>query len=147
MSLYEVAIHTDGACSHNGSETAVGGWCAILRCKGKERVLRGYESHTTNNRMELRAVIEGVKALKKPSAISVYTDSQYVCQGAASMRMWLQHPNHGHANMDMWRELIAAGRNGGHKITFHKVTGHSGDLMNERCDTIARQQSVKGAIR
>lgn len=144
--LYEVILHTDGACSNNGYETAVGGWCAILLCKGKEMVLHGYESRATNNRMELRAVIEGIKALKKPSQVSVYTDSQYVCQGAALMRKWLKHPQNTHANMDLWNELIAVGNKGGHKITFHKVTGHSGDPMNERCDAIAKQQTIKYSV-
>ena len=141
--LYEVTMHTDGACSNNGSETAVGGWCAILLCKGKERVLRGYESRTTNNRMELRAVIEGVKALTKPSSITVYTDSQYVCVGAANMRKWLKSHPESRPNMDLWNELITVGRNGGHKITFRKVTGHSGDPMNERCDAIAKKAIMK----
>ena len=137
--LYEVTMYTDGACSNNGFETAAGGWCTCLSCKGKELWLKGYESPTTNNRMELRAVIEGVKALTKPSSIQVYTDSQYVCVGAANMRKWLKDKPGAHPNMDLWNELIAVGKNGGHKLTFHKVDGHSGDPMNERCDKLAKK--------
>ena len=141
MSLYQVILHTDGSCSRNGSETAVGGWCAILICNGHEKVLRGYESRTTNNRMELRAVIEGVRALKKPSNVTVHTDSTYVCTGAANMKKWLKMPQNPHANMDLWSELITIGKEGGHHIVFQHVKGHAGDPMNERCDAIARAQS------
>ena len=146
MNPYEVILHTDGSCSNNGSETAVGGWCAILTCKGREKVLRGYESHTTNNRMELRAVIEGIRALTKPSNVLVHTDSEYVCKSAASMKSWLRSPNNTHANMDLWQELISVGKKGGHKIKFQHVKGHSGDPMNERCDAIAKQKTIKYAV-
>ena len=138
--MYQVTVYTDGSCSGNGQETAVGGWAAIIRCNGAERVIRGYESRTTNNRMELRAVIEAVKFLKKPSEIAVYTDSQYICTGAAQMKKWLKQATP-HANMDMWNELITEGRKGKHHLTFHHISGHSGNTLNDRCDAIARQQS------
>lgn len=135
--MYQVTVYTDGACSNNGDERAVGAWCAILQYQGHEKEIHGIESGTTNNRMELRAVIEAVKSLKSPSEVVVITDSQYVCVGAANMRAWIKSGKP-HANMDMWRELIDAGNNGKHRITFQHVKGHAGHPENERCDTIAR---------
>ena len=140
--MFQVDMYTDGSCSGNGTETAVGGWCAILRYNGVEKEYHGWESHTTNNRMELRAVIEGVRQLKHPCHVTVYTDSQYVVTSAYSMKKWLKS-NKPHANMDMWYELIRVGRDGQHKIQFQHAKGHAGDPMNERCDKIARSEATK----
>lgn len=140
--MFSVSLFTDGSCSRNGSETAVGGWCAILQYNGSQKVCRGYESHTTNNRMELRAVIEGIKALRKPCEVTVYTDSMYIITGINNMRKWLQSSTP-RANWDLWQELISAGKRGGHHLTFHHVKGHNGHPMNERCDQIARQQTAQ----
>ena len=138
--MFKVTIWTDGSCSRNGTEHATGAWCAVLVCNGKKKEISGYESGTTNNRMELRAVIEAVKCLKKPCEITVLTDSQYVCQGAANMRTWMKTKST-RPNMDMWQELIAEGNKGKHHLVFQKVTGHSGDLINEHCDQVARKLS------
>ncbi len=143
--MFNVSMYTDGSCFRNGSETAIGGYCAILTFGTHERIIHGYESRTTNNRMELRAIIEGVKALKAPSSITVYTDSMYVVKGAASLRSWLKD-SRPHANMDLWQELIDAGKQGKHHLSFQHVPGHSGNPMNERCDKIARNQSLQGSI-
>lgn len=140
--MFQVDLYTDGSCSCNGSETAVGGWCAILLCNGVEKEYHGWESRTTNNRMELRAVIEGVRQLKKPCQITVYTDSQYVVTSAGNMKTWL-HSNKPHPNMDLWSELIQLGKAGKHKIKFQHTKGHAGDPMNERCDKIARSMSKR----
>ena len=135
-----VELFTDGACSGNPGP---GGWGVILRWLNTERELFGGEPSTTNNRMELLAVIEGLRALKKPCRVAVYTDSQYVQKG---MTQWLEgwkdrdfrvkgggyRPNH-----DLWRVLddLAAT----HDIVWHWVRGHAGHVENERADALARQ--------
>ncbi|NQV55850.1 MAG: ribonuclease HI [Rhodospirillales bacterium] len=134
-----VEIFTDGACSGNPGP---GGWGAILRWRGEEREIFGGEPDTTNNRMELQAVIEGLKALKKISRVDIYTDSQYVQKG---MTEWLEgwkrkdfrikggamRPNH-----DLWRELDDLARM--HDVDWHWIRGHSGHAENERADELAR---------
>ena len=135
-----VELFTDGACSGNPGP---GGWGVILRWRNTERELFGGEPSTTNNRMELLAVIEGLRALKKPCRVAVYTDSQYVQKG---MTQWLEgwkerdfrvkgggyRPNH-----DLWRVLddLAAI----HDIVWYWVKGHAGHEENERADALARQ--------
>lgn len=135
-----VELFTDGACSGNPGP---GGWGAILRWRGQEKELLGGEPETTNNRMELQAVIQGLRALKKPSHVVVYTDSQYVQKG---MSEWLKgwkakdfkmkgggyRPNH-----ELWRELDALARQ--HRIEWRWVKGHAGHPENERADALARQ--------
>lgn len=137
--MYDVTIYTDGACSGN---PGVGGYGAILSCKGHERIVRGRSKEvTTNNRMELMAVIEALKALEKPSEVTVYTDSSYIITCTTHDRKWLtcdERPNH-----DLWVELITVGLNGKHRIKFVKVEGHTGLVQNERCDKIAKEQCVK----
>ena len=135
-----VELFTDGACSGNPGP---GGWGVILRWRNTEKELFGGEPSTTNNRMELLAVIEGLRALKKPCRVAVYTDSQYVQKG---MTQWLEgwkerdfrvkgggyRPNH-----DLWRVLddLAAI----HDIVWYWVKGHAGHVENERADSLARQ--------
>ena len=135
-----VELFTDGACSGNPGP---GGWGAILRWRDTERELFGGEPATTNNRMELLAVIEGLRALKKPCRVDVYTDSQYVQKG---MTQWLEgwkaknfkvkgggfRPNH-----DLWRALDALAAT--HDVAWHWVRGHAGHVENERADALARQ--------
>ena len=139
--MYQVKIYTDGACSRNGDKNAIGGYGAIILCEGHEKIVRGYAVGTTNNRMELTAVIEAVKALKKPCQIQVVTDSQYVINGTKSMRAWLQKKDL--PNRDLWIQLITVGNKGSHKMKFLHVKGHSGEVFNERCDKIAREQIWK----
>jgi ribonuclease HI len=133
-----VELFTDGACSGNPGP---GGWGAILRWRGQERELSGGDPATTNNRMELEAVIQGLEALKKPTHVIVYTDSQYVQRG---MTEWLKgwkakdfkikgggyRPNH-----DLWRKLDLLAKT--HDIEWRWVRGHSGHLENERADKLA----------
>ena len=139
--MFNVEIHTDGACSRNGAKDAIGGYGAIIVCEGHEKIVRGHEIGTTSNRMELTAVIMGVLALKKPCQIQVSTDSKYVCDGAHNMRAWLKKKDF--PNKDLWIQLIKAGTDGGHTMRFVKVAGHSGEVYNERCDKIAREQIQK----
>lgn len=138
-------LFTDGACSGNPGP---GGWGAILRCAETEKELSGGEPSTTNNRMELSAVIEGLSALKEPCAVIVVTDSKYVFDGvtkgwAASWRSrgWVKKDGKPALNPDLWErllELLAF-----HKVTFNWVKGHAGHPENERCDRLAVAQYAK----
>ena len=134
-----VEIFTDGACSGNPGP---GGWGAILRWRGEERELFGGNPSTTNNRMELTAVIEGLTALKKSSLVTIYTDSQYVQKG---MTEWLLNwkakgfkvKGGGYRiNHDLWRELDVLSQ--AHKIDCQWIRGHAGHPENERADALAR---------
>ena len=137
--MYNVNIYTDGACSGN---PGVGGYGAILICNGIERIVQGScKDVTTNNRMELTAVIEALKALNKPCNVTVYTDSKYICQSTKHDKKWLTSEER--PNRDLWMELITVGLKGQHKIKFVKVPAHLGFIMNERCDKIAKEPCVK----
>ena len=137
--MYNVTIYTDGACSGN---PGIGGYGAIISYNGVERIVRGHSNAvTTNNRMEMMAVIEALKALTKPCEVTVYTDSQYILQCTAHNKAWLT--NEKRKNSDLWVELITVGLKGKHKIKFVKVDGHAGIIQNERCDKIAKEQCVK----
>jgi ribonuclease HI len=135
-----IDIFTDGACSGNPGP---GGWAAILRFGDKEKELSGGEAATTNNRMEMMAVIQGLKALKKNSAVTIHTDSRYVMDGASQWlknwkaRGWKTADRKPVKNEDLWRALDAA--MDGHQIKWVWVRGHSGHVENERADAIARE--------
>jgi len=142
-----VRIYTDGACKGNPGP---GGWGALLRFGERERELYGGEPATTNNRMELTAVIEALAALKRPSAVEVYTDSQYVRNGITEWlaqwkrRGWRTADGKPVKNVDLWQALEReAGR---HEITWHWVRGHAGHDGNERADELANR-GVAGAAR
>lgn len=124
--MKQVTLYTDGSCVNNGTETAVGGWTAILQFNDKEKLLRGFESHTTNNKMKLRAVIEGVRALKTPCEVKVFTNSDYVITGASNMRKfiadgWKNAAGKQIANKELWEELIKIGNEGKHHIQFQSA--------------------------
>jgi ribonuclease HI len=133
-----VLIYTDGACSGNPGP---GGWAAILFFKGKEKEVSGGEPHTTNNRMEIRAAIEGLKALTRPCTVDLFTDSQYVRQGITAWmhnwkrRGWRTADNKPVKNEDLWRELDEAASR--HKVAWHWVKGHADDPTNIRVDELA----------
>ena len=137
-----VELFTDGACLGNPGP---GGWAALLRYKGNERELAGGEAMTTNNRMELMAVIEGLKALSRTCTVAVYTDSQYVQKGITEWihgwrkRNWKTADKKPVKNADLWLALDAA-RNG-HDVTWYWVKGHAGHPENERVDALARAQA------
>ncbi|MBN1912178.1 MAG: ribonuclease HI [Pirellulales bacterium] len=138
----EVQLFTDGGCSGNPGP---GGWAFVLRhpASGKELERSGAERETTNNRMELTAVIEGLKTLKRPTRVEVVTDSVYVGKGFSEWLPkwkaagWRRGPkaNSPVKNEDLWRELDAL--LAVHQVTFTHVRGHSGHPENERCDTLA----------
>lgn len=137
----KVTIYTDGACSGNPGP---GGWGAILLYKDQTRELSGFEPDTTNNRMELKAVIEAIRALKMPCEISVHTDSAYVCNAFHngwlenwSANGWRTVSKRPVENQDLWRALLDILKE--HQFTFVKVKGHSDNEFNNRCDALARQ--------
>ena len=134
-----IDIFTDGACSGNPGP---GGWAAILRVGGHERELSGGEVQTTNNRMELLAVIHALKALKRRSSVRLHTDSRYVMDGATKWlerwkaNGWRTANKKPVKNEDLWRVLDEARSE--HSITWKWVAGHSGHSENDRADALAR---------
>jgi ribonuclease HI len=135
-----VEIFTDGACSGNPGP---GGWGTILRFGTTEKELFGYEAPTTNNRMELMAAISGLEALKRPAAVRLYTDSQYLKDGitkyihAWKKRGWKTADNKPVKNIDLWLRLETAIKT--HTVEWVWVKGHAGHPENERADILARQ--------
>ena len=136
--MFKVTIHTDGACKGNPGP---GGYGAILTYGENEKIVRGYDCATTNNRMELKAVLEALKALKKPCNVTVSTDSTYLITSASHDENWMLEQNR--PNKDLWQIFIDLKKIGKHNITFQKVAGHSGEVYNERCDKIAKEQAKK----
>ena len=134
-----VAVFTDGACSGNPGP---GGWGAILRYGGTDRELRGGEALTTNNRMERTAAIEALEALKRPMAVDLHSDSQYLRDGITKWihgwkrNGWRTADRKPVKNAELWQRLDAA--RGVHAVTFHWVRGHAGHAENERADALAR---------
>ncbi len=145
--LKQVELYTDGACSGN---PGAGGWGAILRFGPHEKELSGGEGNTTNNRMELSAVIAGLSALKEPCAVTVYSDSKYivdaVTQGWAEkwkQNGWMRNKKDKALNPDLWEALLSLLKT--HQVTFVWVKGHAGHPENERCDALAVAQSRRYA--
>lgn len=144
--LNEVTIYTDGACKGNPGP---GGWGAWLKSGTSEKELFGGELNTTNNRMELTAVIEGLAALKRPCKVVLYLDSQYVRQGITEWirgwkaKGWVTSTKQPVKNVELWKRLDALVQNGGHQIEWRWVKGHSGDPGNEKADALAN----KGVLR
>ena len=144
MELPEVEIFTDGACKGNPGP---GGWGAVLRFGDKERELSGGESPTTNNRMELMAAIEALKALKRPCRVSLTTDSNYVRDGITrwiygwQRNGWLTSDKKPVKNAELWQALLEA--TAPHRIDWHWVKGHAGHPENERADALACAEAEK----
>jgi ribonuclease HI len=139
--LSRVTIYTDGACSGNPGP---GGWAALIIDRGEERELFGGESPTTNQRMELKAAIEGLRALDGPRRrVDLYSDSAYLVN-AFRDRWYVRWRENGWRNAqkkpvenrDLWEALLACASS--HDVTWHKVAGHAGDPLNERADRLAR---------
>lgn len=137
--MKEVTIYTDGACSKNPGP---GGWAAVLIYKGNEKQISGFEPETTNNRMELTAVIEALKALKEPCSATVYTDSSYIHD--AFIKRWVDNwQSNGWKtaakkpveNRELWQSIIDLSTQ--HKLSWQKVKGHAGDKYNTICDKLA----------
>jgi ribonuclease HI len=138
--MNDVEIFTDGACRGNPGP---GGWGAILRYRDREKELFGGEPSTTNNRMELTAVIRALEALKRPSRVRLYTDSQYVQKGisewihAWKRKGWKTADRKDVKNADLWRSLDALAAQ--HEVEWHWVRGHAGHVENERADELANR--------
>ena len=141
----KIEIYTDGACSGNPGP---GGWGAVLRYKGIEKELSGGERETTNNRMELTAVIKALEALKEPCMITLYTDSKYVSdafnQGWIYSWMkkdWKKADGKPVMNQELWQQLYGLWKQ--HDITLVWVKGHADNYYNNRCDALAVEESRK----
>ncbi|MBQ8550255.1 MAG: ribonuclease HI [Clostridia bacterium] len=141
----EIELFTDGACSGNPGP---GGWGAVLRYAGVEKELSGGEAETTNNRMELSAVIAGLSALKEPCRVTLCTDSKYVADGiekgwAASwkQRNWRKADGKPALNPDLWDKLLSLLEV--HEVEIIWIKGHNGHPENERCDKLAVEESKK----
>jgi ribonuclease HI len=143
FSVKQVTIYTDGACSGNPGP---GGWGAVLLSGKHRKEISGGDPQTTNNRMELTAAIEALKALREPSPVNLFTDSTYVKKGISEwIKSWKKNDwkrRSGKSflpvkNEDLWRELDQLAAR--HNVTFHWVEGHAGNEENERCDELARQ--------
>jgi ribonuclease HI len=138
--MAEVVIYTDGACSGNPGP---GGWGAILQYGDTEKELFGGDPATTNNRMELMAAIQALEALKRPTAVTLYTDSKYVHDGITKWingwqrNGWKTSAKQPVKNGDLWQRLVKA--RDGHDVTWKWVKGHAGDPGNERADELARR--------
>lgn len=145
--MKKIEMFTDGACSGNPGP---GGWGTILRYKGVEKELSGGEHETTNNRMELTAVISGLKALNEPCEVDVFTDSKYVCDSVQKgwvyswkKNNWRKADKKPALNVDLWEEMLILLEK--HTVVFHWLKGHDGHPENERCDAMAVYQSHANA--
>ncbi len=141
--MKEVNIYTDGSCSGNPGP---GGWCCILTYGQAEKKISGGARETTNNRMELQAVIEGIKALKEKCAVKVYLDSKYVADPflkkwiyAWHKAGWIKTQGEPVKNADLWKTLFELSLI--HEVTFEYIKGHSGHKYNEECDKEAKKQA------
>ena len=137
--MKKVYLYTDGACSGNPGP---GGWGAVLKYGGQEKELSGGEPETTNNRMELTAVIEGLSALKEPCEVELCSDSTYVINSIQKKwvynwqrKGWRKSDNSPALNVDLWQRLLPLLET--HKVSFVWVRGHTGHPENERCDRLA----------
>ena len=137
-----VTLYTDGACSGNPGP---GGWGAILEYNGTQKELSGGEANTTNNRMVLTAVIEGLKALNQSCIVELYSDSKYVIDALEKgwavgwqKNGWKKADKKPALNPDLWEELLAL--TGKHELHYHWVKGHAENPMNNRCDALAVEQ-------
>lgn len=142
---FDVIIFTDGSCLGNPGP---GGWAAIMRCNGQERELCGGFAPTTNNRMEILAVLESLESLREPCTVTLYTDSQYVRNAVEKKWLagwrrngWKTADKKPVKNRDLWERLVPLLDK--HTITFKWVRGHSGHPENERCDELARGQASR----
>ena len=140
----QVQIYTDGSCLNNPGP---GGWAALMRFKGTEKMFSGGKLDTTNNQMELQAVISGLSALTKDCGVEIYTDSKYVIDGYTKWldgwkkRGWKKSDKKPVLNKELWQELDAKAQD--HIIDWHWVKGHSGHVENERVDQLARLEAEK----
>jgi ribonuclease HI len=158
--MHQIVIYTDGACSGNGRGNARGGWAAILVHESEEHELSGSEPNATNQRMELRAAIEALKALNAPCQVTLYSDSAYLVNclrdrwyEAWRQNGWRNKKKQPVANRELWEELLELVEARGHIVEFKKVVGHADKLSrtsdcheayNQRCDLLAIKAITAG---
>lgn len=138
--MKKITVYTDGACSGN---PGVGGWGAVLEYNGIEKEISGAEIDTTNNRMELMAAIRALEALREPCAVLIHTDSSYLHNAfekywvyAWQDNGWFTSTKKPVSNRDLWERLLELTKK--HKVKFIKVVGHSDNILNDRCDKLAK---------
>ena len=143
--MKKVDLYTDGACSGNPGK---GGFGGILMYNGRQKEYSGYDEMTTNNRMELMAVIEGLKMLKEPVELNIYSDSAYVVNAFLEdwitgwqLKGWKNASKKPVSNIDLWQELLSLLSE--HKVTWNKVKGHSDNEYNNRCDLLATSEIAR----
>ena len=137
--MKKVIIYTDGACSGNPGP---GGWGTVLLYGKFEKEMSGGEKNTTNNRMELMAVIRGLEALNEPCRVDLFTDSQYIVNAINKgwvhkwrANNWMKNPKEAAKNPDLWKQILALLKT--HQVTFHWIRGHGDNVYNNRCDQLA----------
>lgn len=141
--LKEVVMFTDGSCLDNG-RNGTGGYCALLQTPNKkhQKIIKGSELDTTNNRMEITAIIEGLKAIKKPSKVTVYSDSNITVRAINEwLEGWVRKNFRKVANVDLWKEYLEVSAK--HEVIAIWVKAHSGIYENELVDDIARSEAMK----
>lgn len=143
--MKEITLYTDGACSGNPGK---GGWGAILSYNGVEKEFSGFNENTTNNRMELTAVIEGLKKVKQKCKITIFSDSAYTVNAFSNgwiegwqKNGWRKSDNKQVLNLDLWQELLELTKL--HEVKFVKVKGHADNEFNNRCDRLATGEILK----
>lgn len=137
--MKKVQIFCDGSSLGN---PGFGGWCAILQYGENKKIISGGEAHTTNNRMELQAVIEAIKVLKAPCAVEIISDSQYVCNAInAWLKGWVAKDFKNVKNVDLWQKYLEI--SAPHAIKAIWIKGHNGHKENEECDRIAKEEAQK----
>lgn len=147
--LKQIELYTDGACSGNPGP---GGWGCVLISQNRKRRVSGYAPHSTNNKMELTAVIAGLQCLKKPSSVKIVTDSKYIHDAFSKgwitkwqKNNWITATKEPVKNKELWAELINLEKK--HTVAWEWVKGHSGDEFNDMCDELARMAiKNKGGI-
>jgi len=137
--MKQVHLYSDGSSLGN---PGAGGYCAILKYGDAQKIIKGAEDHTTNNRMELKAVIEGLKAIKEPCKVLVTSDSNYVIKAINEwLDNWVKKDFKGVKNRDLWEEYLEVSKK--HSVKGVWVKGHDGHLENELCDKIAREEATR----
>ncbi len=143
--MKNITVYTDGACSGN---PGLGGYAGILQYNGKEKIVTGGEKDTTNNRMELMAVISALECIKEPCNVDVYSDSAYVVNaflqdwiGSWQRNNWKTSGKSPVLNVELWKRLLVQTER--HNVIWHKVKGHADNELNNRCDELARKEIDK----
>ncbi len=137
--MKQIHLYSDGSSLGN---PGCGGYCAILKYKSHQKIIKGANKNVTNNQMELKAVIEGLKAIKEPCEVIIVSDSNYVVKAINEwLKNWVKKDFKGVKNPELWKEYIDVAKN--HKIKAFWVRGHDGHIENEMCDKIAREEAVR----